>query len=99
MPLPPPGDLPNPGIKHESPVLQADSFTTEPPGKPHIWVTHSDTFVKKVHYFMVILYAVYQAVYLTVKNEALPAEMERFNVDSVFNFVPSIFKLSSPEED
>ena len=48
---------------------------------------------------MVILYAVYQAVYLTVKNEALPAEMERFNVDSVFNFVPSIFKLSSPEED
>ena len=28
---------------------------------PHIWVTRSDTFVKKVHYFMVILYAVYQA--------------------------------------
>ena len=28
---------------------------------PHIWVTYSDTFVKKVHYFMVIVYAVYQA--------------------------------------
>ena len=61
LPFPPPGDLPNPGIKHESPVLQADSFTTVPPRKPHIWVTRSDTFVKKVHYFMVILYAVYQA--------------------------------------
>ena len=30
---PPPGDLPNPGIKHRSPTLQADSLLTEPPGK------------------------------------------------------------------
>ena len=28
----PPGDLPDPGIKLMSPVLQADSFTPEPPG-------------------------------------------------------------------
>ena len=31
---PPPGDLPNPGIKLRSPMLQADSLQTEPPGKP-----------------------------------------------------------------
>ena len=31
---PPPGDLPDPGIKPVSSVLQADSLTTEPPGKP-----------------------------------------------------------------
>ena len=31
---PPPGDLPNPGIEPRSPALQADFFTTEPPGKP-----------------------------------------------------------------
>ena len=34
---PPPGDRPNPGIKLTSlvsPALQADSFPTEPPGKP-----------------------------------------------------------------
>ena len=31
---PPPGDLPNPGIKPWSPVLQADSLPSEPPGKP-----------------------------------------------------------------
>ena len=29
-----PGDLPNPGFKHRSPALQADSSSSEPPGKP-----------------------------------------------------------------
>ena len=29
-----PGDLSNPGIKPRSPVLQADSLLSEPPGKP-----------------------------------------------------------------
>ena len=32
--LPPPGDLPNPGIEPRSPALQADSLPSEPPGKP-----------------------------------------------------------------
>ena len=31
---PPPGDLPNPGIESRSPSLQADSLSSEPPGKP-----------------------------------------------------------------
>ena len=31
---PPPGDLPNPGIKPRSPALQADSLPAEPLGKP-----------------------------------------------------------------
>ena len=31
--FPPPGDLPNPGIKPGSPTLQADSLLSEPPGK------------------------------------------------------------------
>jgi len=31
LPCPPPGDLPNPGIKPGSPALQADSFSSEPP--------------------------------------------------------------------
>ena len=35
LPCPPPGDLPNSGIKPRSPSLQADSLPTEPPGKPH----------------------------------------------------------------
>ena len=32
-----PGDLPNPGIKLTSPVLQADSLLSEPPGKPKLY--------------------------------------------------------------
>ena len=35
LPLPSPGDLPNPGIKPESPTLTGGFFTTEPPGKSH----------------------------------------------------------------
>ena len=34
LPLPSPGDLPNPGIEPGSPILQADSFLSEAPGKP-----------------------------------------------------------------
>ena len=34
LPLPPPGDLPNPGIEPVSPALAGGCFTTEPPGKP-----------------------------------------------------------------
>ena len=33
FPLPSPGDLPDPGVKPRSPALQADSFSSEPPGK------------------------------------------------------------------
>ena len=34
LPFLSPGDLPDPGIKPGSPVLQADSLPSEPPGKP-----------------------------------------------------------------
>ena len=35
LPLPFPGDLPNRGIKPRFSTLQADSLSSEPPGKPH----------------------------------------------------------------
>ena len=34
LPFPSPEDLSDPGIKPGSPTLQADSLTSEPPGKP-----------------------------------------------------------------
>ena len=37
LPFPSPGDLPDPGIEHRPPALQADSLPSEPPGKP--WVS------------------------------------------------------------
>ena len=33
-PVPSPGDLPDPGTKPRSPILQADSLLSEPRGKP-----------------------------------------------------------------
>ena len=33
LPFPSPGDLPDPGIELESPTLEADTLTSEPPGK------------------------------------------------------------------
>ena len=34
LPFPPPGDLPNPGMKPKSPALAGRFFTAGPPGKP-----------------------------------------------------------------
>ena len=34
MPFPSPGNLPDRGITPVTPALEADFFTTEPPGKP-----------------------------------------------------------------
>ena len=34
LPFPSPGDLPNPGMEPRFSPLQADSLSTEPPGKP-----------------------------------------------------------------
>ena len=34
LPFPSPGDLPNPGIELGSPASEADTLTSEPPGKP-----------------------------------------------------------------
>ena len=36
LPLPSPGELPQPGIKPTFPALAEGFFTTEPPGKPHL---------------------------------------------------------------
>ena len=36
LPLPSPGDLPDPGIELRSPALWADALTSEPSGKPDI---------------------------------------------------------------
>ena len=38
LPFPSPGDLPDPGIEHRSPPLQADTLTSEPPGNLSSWV-------------------------------------------------------------
>ena len=41
LPVPSPGDLPNPGIEARSPALQADSLPSEPPGREGLTVALS----------------------------------------------------------
>ena len=43
LPFPSPGDLPNPGIEPQSPALQADALSSEPPGKPHLRLPQSES--------------------------------------------------------
>ena len=38
QPIPSAGDLPNPGTEPSSPVLQADSLLSEPPGWPCLYL-------------------------------------------------------------
>ena len=40
LPVPSPGDHPDPGIKPGSPALQVDSLLSKPPGKPCTPVGH-----------------------------------------------------------
>ena len=54
MPLPSPGDLPNPGIEPGSPTLQADALPSEPPGKGTLFkMKKSEGFPGKVLYELV----------------------------------------------
>ena len=59
-PSPSPGDLPNPGIEPWSPILQADSLPSEPPGNwavqpkrlkinkgTHFWCTQQHEWISK----------------------------------------------------
>ena len=48
MPFPSPGDLPNPGIEPRSPALQADTLTSEPPGKVNQLLTDISSNIQLV---------------------------------------------------
>ena len=43
LPFPSPGDLPDPGIEPGSPTLEADSLTSELPGKPCITLVYMNS--------------------------------------------------------
>ena len=43
LPFPSSGDLPNPGIEPGSPALEANTLTSEPPGKPEKLLTTHDS--------------------------------------------------------
>ena len=53
LPVPSPGDFPNPGIEPGSPSLQADSLPSEPQEKPFcivIKIIYYESFSKLIHF-------------------------------------------------
>ena len=78
--FPPPGDLPDPGIEPESPVLAGEFFTTEPPGKlpptpPRVILTSKDSIYmegKKYIYthihIHIYVYMYFSSAHYTVLN-------------------------------
>ena len=60
LPLPSPGDLPDPGIEPRSPALQANALPSEPPGKllwhnpvrwASLWSGHSRKILHASHFY------------------------------------------------
>ena len=47
LPFPSPGGLPDLGIKSSSPALQAESLSTEPPGRPQLPYSCADSPASK----------------------------------------------------
>ena len=61
LPCPPPGNLPNPGIRPGSPALQADSSLSKHPGKPiyiymYLYIHIFFRFLSLICYYKVYLY-------------------------------------------
>ena len=52
LPLPSPGDLPDPGIKSRSPALQPDFLPSEPPQNIYIY-THTHTYMNVYVYIFI----------------------------------------------
>ena len=47
QPFPAPGDLPNLRIEPRSPALHVDSLLSEPAAKPHLYNTHTHTYMSE----------------------------------------------------
>ena len=58
LPFPSPRDLPNPGIKPGSPALEADSLTSEPPGKPNSYYYLVHQFIHSSDKHLLIIYCI-----------------------------------------
>ena len=86
LPFPPPGNLPNPGIKPESPALQADSLLLVPPGKPqqfHISLLKI-TGKLRFHYFLPFTFLPLFALILYFVMTEVPSEP---GIKSVLNLI------------
>ena len=64
-PFPSPGNLPNPGIKHGSTKLPANSLLSEPPGKPKWTITFKNY---KPQYCTPVTHIILHGNYTSIKK-------------------------------
>ena len=65
LPSPPPGDLPNPGIKPRFPTLQADSLLSGPPGNPSLlYIYHISEIIQYLFFVSVILLSIMSSSFI-----------------------------------
>ena len=76
LPCPPPGDLPNPGIKPRSPAMQLNSLPADPPGKPKNTGVGSLSLLQLIfltqgllHYKWILYQLSYQGSHSSNKNK------------------------------
>ena len=78
-PVPPPRDLPSPGIKLRSPALQADSLLFEPPEKVNISFLHNSTISFLGIYSREIKVHVHRNLYTFMGNLLRPKPENKSN--------------------
>ena len=89
LPYPPPGDLPNPGIKPRFPLLQADSLSSEPPGKP--WDD-----ISSVQFSCLVMSSSLQPHELQHARPSCPSPTPQTHVHCVSDTIQPSHSLSSP---
>ena len=81
LPFPSPGNLPNPGIEPRSPILQADSLLSEPPGKPYNFQYVNAMFFEKLNHTNIVTY--------------YPRRKHCHEFDLLIFILPGLYKVSN----
>ena len=103
LPFPSPGDLPDPGIESGFPALEADSLTSEPPGKPNLLVTKGKyifIYICAINIYVCVCVCVCMKIYLYLWINQRLQWQRQSSVSPVIgqsskDSCPSLFKIWS----
>ena len=96
--FPTPGDLPDPGIEPRSPTLQADAFTSEPPGKHQ--TTPKTWWVKTISTIYLIGSTVWAwAQFISVSHGMIVMEQELKDTEWLYSHVWCLKRVATNAGD
>ena len=92
LPVPSPGDLPNPGIKPKSPALVDGLFTTELPGKPTYMYVYIYIYI--LYLLLIIVLEIYEHFNITLLIYLMSCNgIRKGSFIFWLNFVHNILKI------